>query len=109
MEAALDNLAGKTLHGRPLEVVHIKDIAEVTAMCEILFISNLPDNLDFSDLHGKGMLTMSDHPGFTYEGGGMSIQRQGKKIRFSINTAALKDAGVKPSSKILNLAVEPPR
>lgn len=109
METALDGLAGKTLHGRTLEIVHIKDLDDVSDMCEIFFISNLPDRLDFNSLHSKGMLTMSDHPGFTYEGGGMSIQRQGKKIRFSINSAALKDAGVKPSSKILSLAVEPPR
>ncbi len=109
MEAALDSLSGKVLHGRSLNVIHIYNIEDVSHDCEVLFISNIPENLDLDHLHGQGILTMSDQSTFTQNGGAMSIQRHGKKIRFTINSSAMNDANIRPSSKILSLSVEPPQ
>lgn len=109
MLGALSALSGKTIHDRELSITHLANPEDATEDCEVLFISSDQnyDTLDFEDIHESGVLTIGDSPDFLARGGCMSIQRHGKKLKFSINPEAMKKAGIRPSSKILTLAVEP--
>ena len=51
------------------------------------------------------MLTVGETEKFLEAGGMINFVTQGNKIRFQINEAATKKAGLKVSSKLLNLAL----
>ncbi len=109
MQKALSNLSGKTIHDRKLIITHSARTEQTFKDCEVLFISKdqIPTSIDFQSIHDNGVLTVGDFKQFLSLGGAMSIQRQAKKLKFSINSQAMKAANIKPSSKILALAVEP--
>jgi len=76
--------------------------------CHILFISNsekgrLPQII--KQLSGSSVLTVGEMPGFTETGGMINFVLEGTKIRFQINNDAANSAGLKISSKLLNLSV----
>ena len=76
--------------------------------CHILFISGsekgrLPQIL--KQLNGRNVLTVGEMPGFTETGGMINFVLEGTKIRFQINNEAANSAGLKISSKLLNLSV----
>jgi hypothetical protein len=96
----------KTINKRPLVIKEPHSAAEWTN-CHILFISTsekkrLPEILE--SLHGASVLTVSEMDGFTQTGGMINFISEGNKIRFQINEAAAKNAGLKISSKLLSLA-----
>lgn len=109
MEDALSSLTGKMIHNRELSFKHIEYTEESPVDCEVLFISAEHDYeaINFGELHENGILTIGDSPGFLASGGCIRLKRVGKKIKFSINTEAIEKANVRPSSKILSLAVGP--
>jgi hypothetical protein len=49
-------------------------------------------------------LTVGDTDRFVETGGMINFVKEGKKIRFEINEAAAKRAGLRVSSKLLSLA-----
>ena len=105
-------IRGKTLNNRRLETKPIRSLAEATNNCHMLFISSsekdrLPEI--FATLRGTRILTVGETPGFTETGGMINFVMEGGKIRFQINDAAAKSAGLKISSKLLNLASRPAR
>ena len=55
------------------------------------------------------MLTVGEWPQFTENGGMINFVLENNKIRFQINDQAARGAGLKISSKLLNLAVRPGR
>ena len=80
--------------------------------CEMLFIGESEQaNLErrLSTLGNHPMLTISDIPHFAERGGVISLFREEKKIRFAVNLRAARAAGLRISSRLLNLAriVEP--
>lgn len=110
MRAALSDLDGKSLKDHALSVIHLApEDRENVDQCNILFISedSVPTDVNFDILNSNNILTIGDSPALLTRGIGMSIHRQGKKIRFAINRDAVTLAGIKPSSKILHLAVDP--
>ena len=50
------------------------------------------------------MLWVSDQPGFAVDGGMVELKRRGARMGLVINVAALESAGLKASSKLLQLA-----
>jgi hypothetical protein len=104
-------IRGKTINNRPLMIKEPHSAAEWTN-CHILFISpsekkRLPEIL--GSLIGASVLTVSETDGFTEAGGMINFISEGNKIRFHINEAAAKTAGLKISSKLLSLATRPGR
>ena len=53
----------------------------------------------------SGILTVSDMTGFTRRGGMIQFILDGDRVRFEINLAATKRAGLNLSSQLLKLAV----
>lgn len=100
-------LRGKTINSHPLQFRTFSSATEATN-CQILFISpsekgSLPKI--FEDLHGACVLTVSETDHFTANGGMINFVLQENKIRFQINDAAAKKAGLQISSKLLSLAL----
>jgi hypothetical protein len=78
--------------------------------CHILFISRsergrIPQILQ--DLGTAPVLTVADTDGFLDDGGIINFRLEGSKVRFEINQQAAERVGIKISSKLLRLAVEP--
>ena len=56
------------------------------------------------DLSGQPVLTVSDQPGFAAEGGMLGLRRDGARIAFEANPAAIRNARLVLSAKVLKLA-----
>ena len=101
----------KIVNGRPLQIREFRSPAEARE-CHILFVSNsekkrLPEVVE--SLRGTNVLTVGEAENFIESGGMISFVREGNKIRFQINDQAARGAGLKISSKLMNLAVHPVR
>ena len=88
-------------------VRQINDINKI-GYCHVLFISEINDNklkVILKKLKSKNILTISDSKGFAKSGVAINFIKTDGKIRFEVNTTALKNAGFKLSSQLLKLAV----
>ena len=82
----------------------VQELQEV----QILFISSgekarLPEILEA--LQGRPVLTVADQERFAHRGGMINFMKEGPRIRFEINAAAIQAAGLKPSSKLMQVAL----
>lgn len=105
----LDPFIGQTIQGRPFKVRHFRGLKEISEASDVqmLFVS-------FSEAHHlkkifdkvdtKGILTISDTPGFIQYGGTIVFVKKGNRISFEINRASEEHAGLKISSDLLQLA-----
>lgn len=81
--------------------------AEDISYCHILFIPrgngiSLQSVLEKID---KGVLTISEEPGFARQGSAINFVVNNDKLKFEINLKALNSAGLKAGSQLLKLAV----
>jgi len=102
-------IGDKTVDDHPLVIKELRSQAEATN-CHILFISSsekprLPQILKV--VNGTSVLTVGEMERFTETGGMINFVQEGSKIRFQINNEAATGAGLKISSKLLNLALRP--
>jgi hypothetical protein len=106
--ATLDaTLRDKTLHERPL-AVRAAGAHDRFADCHILFVAagargELPTILATAD--ARPILTIGEHG--TRTGGGcmIDLMRDGARLRFAVNAAAARRAGLTISSQLLKLAI----
>ena len=97
----------QTVQGKPLIIKRARRLQDLGA-CQILFVaSSEQDRLrSILDNVPRGVLTVGDEmPQFTAAAGMIVLMRKGKYVRFAINVDAADRAGLKISSKLLNLAV----
>lgn len=105
--AILDNtLKGVTVNGRHMVVRRFASVAELK-VCHILFVSSsetksLPAVTQMFER--SAVLTVGDMERFARQGGMIGFILDGKKVRFEINLDAAESAGLKISSKLLQLA-----
>jgi uncharacterized protein DUF4154 len=96
----------KNINGHPLVVKQLKGVAEIKK-CQILFISS-SERKRLAEIlraaRGASILTISELDHFLPAGGMIQFLMEDNKVRFAINDAAAKEAGLRISSKLLNLA-----
>lgn len=103
----LRNIANdKTVNGRKLQVNQVADLQNART-CHILFIASsekaeLKQALE--SLRGTGALTVGDTKGFVEQGGMINFVLENDRVRFEVNHRAAEQAGLKISSKLLNVA-----
>lgn len=102
---ALDQLNGKVLKGKPLNVVRV-DPAMIGG-CHALYVSpldvaNLPRVV--SNLRASGILLVGDSPGFLQRGVMLNLEIDGGRVVFDIDLRSVRQAGLTVSSKVLRLA-----
>ncbi|MFQ6017517.1 MAG: YfiR family protein [Kiloniellaceae bacterium] len=104
--AALESIEGREIRGRAVAVLRIASL-RVAANCHLLFISDSEEarlRKILESLRDRPVLTVADMPNFARAGGIISLKTLEEKIRFEINNGTAKRAGLKLSSKLLNLA-----
>jgi hypothetical protein len=102
---ALEQLRGKTVQNRPLEIVHLP--AGSTAFsCHIVFMGHMPETVlkaTLSQLQGRPVLTVGEQEAFLKQGGMIRLFEYKNRLQFEINVAALRRSGLQLSSRVIRL------
>lgn len=94
--------------GRRLEIRRIRRVEDARG-CHVLFVSRSENRRlteILNQLKGSAVLTVGEDAGFARRGGIIEFVLVEGKVRFAINLAAEKQAGLKISSEIKRLATE---
>ncbi|MFQ5774751.1 MAG: YfiR family protein [Kiloniellaceae bacterium] len=104
---ALESIAGKPINGRIVVVRRVGSIGAARP-CHMVFVSASEEARLTSILETLGarpILTVADMPNFARAGGIINLKTNDEdKLRFEINVRTARRAGLKLSSKLLNLA-----
>ena len=103
---ALDGIAGRPAGGRRVIVRRFTDAAS-TRGCHVVFVGNTERSRltrILRDLQGSGALTVGDAPEFARRGGMVRLMAEDGRVGLEVNQAALRDGGVRLSSRVLRLA-----
>jgi YfiR/HmsC-like len=107
--AALDStLSGESIGNLRLVARRISSLRDAAA-CRILFVSASEAGRTREILAGvekSPVLTVSDMPGFTANGGMIQFVLRENKVRFEVNLAAAEKAGLSFSSQLLKVATD---
>jgi len=102
---ALDDiLEGESVNGRKLEARRISEAPAARACQMVFFGTTEKDILRAVRSSGHGVLTVGEGEDFIRAGGAIGFILDNRRVRFDINQAAAEDAGLKLSSKLLNVA-----
>ena len=99
-----DIVEGETVNSRKLVVQRIEH--ELPKSCHVLFIGakskkDLPKVLESL---GPGVLTVGEGERFLRDGGMIAFVIDNRRVRFDINQSAARNAKLRISSKLLNVA-----
>ena len=101
---------GRRLNGREVQVRRLSG-SESDCACHVLFVG-LPEDGRSARLlqsaRGKPVLTIGETTSFLRGGGVVRIFRDDDRLRLQINTKAADSAGLRISSRLLQLAVPTP-
>ena len=102
---ALEQLGGKLLKGKPLQVVRVD--TETMGACHALYLSpfdsaSLPRIVP--NLQASGILLASDSPGYLERGVMLNLDVDRGRIVFDIDLRSIRQAKLTMSSKVLRLA-----
>ena len=107
LDATIKN---KEIDGHPLRVLRLTALSQIKT-CHVVFISS-SEKKRWPEIQAalgtNSVLTVSenwDH--FTDDGGMIYFFMEGKRVRFDINDAAARRAGLKISSKLMQLKKKP--
>lgn len=103
---AFDSVAGKAVGGRAVEVKYVRSY-KPNEQCHVVFVAK-SERTKVERIVAQSQewhaLTVSDIEGFTDRCGMIGLVRLNDRLAFEINQAAAETAGLKLSSKLLNLA-----
>jgi hypothetical protein len=98
---------GEDVGGRPLAVKVFSDAEAAGEGCDIAYLSDAARTHNSPrSLAKAGVLTISDSANFARRGGAIELLVRGSKFQFEINDQALKEAGVRISSKLLRVGMK---
>ena len=97
-------LVGEKLAGRPLGVREVSTPTQIST-CHVLFLrGDAPVPSVIARIGQQPILTVGESPRFLDEGGIIQLIRADSRIRFNVNLAAARQAGLRLSSHLLRLA-----
>jgi YfiR/HmsC-like len=97
-------VAGEVVNGRKLMVQRIKQ-PPASNSCQVVFVSKSETEVSKTlSAMGTGVLTIGEGEDFIREGGMVAFQLENRKVRFGISKTKAENAGLKLSSKLLNVA-----
>lgn len=102
----LTTIAGGSIGGKAVVTKRISDPAQAAA-CQILFISSSEEarlGAILEALNKAAVVTVSDMPQFMARGGMIQFVLEGNKVRFEVDLAAARSAGLTLSSELLKVA-----
>jgi len=103
--SALDQIvAGEVVNGRRVATQRIKHPPQPKS-CQLLFIGRSEKDIPkILPSLGPGVLTIGEGEGFIRDGGMIAFVLENRRVRFEINQAGAESAGIKLSSRLLNVA-----
>lgn len=105
--SALLAIAGRPVGTHPVRI-EILDPGMPIAACHIFFASRFASDSELQDVialaRRTAILLVSDSPGFAGRGGHIGLVEDRNRLRFQVNLLAVMDAGMRLSSKLLQLA-----
>lgn len=96
----------KAVNGHKLQIMPVVDL-QLARTCHILFIASSEKaqlKRILETLQGSSALTVGDTKGFVEQGGMINFVLENDRVRFEVNHKAAGQAGLKISSKLLNVA-----
>ena len=105
--SGLQMLNGKKLKGRTIKVIHLNTDTTNIKSCNVIYLSKsseLKTEYILQEISDTPCLTISEMPDFLKYGGMIELQSYKDKVRFSINLATTRAAGLEISARLLNLA-----
>ena len=100
-------LDGRTSDGKTIHVV-LSPTDEALGNCGLLYIAtSRPEEIRsaLERMKGKSVLTVGETDGFVRGGGMVALINTGDHIRIEVNLEAVQRAGIRISSRVLNLAI----
>jgi hypothetical protein len=104
--ASLSSVSGRRVGQYELQVMHADNSAAWNA-CHVLFIGEHEQRRLVPIIKSLGVapvLTISDIPGFAERGGDIGLLNRNDKMLFEVNLSSTRQAGLRLSSQMLNLA-----
>jgi hypothetical protein len=103
--ALADSVRGQAITGHALEVRRLNSDNSLSG-CHLLFVpaSDARQMLAKINKGAEPLLTVSDAPGFAQSGGMIELFQESGRMRFAVNVDAAQRAGVRLSSRLLDLA-----
>ncbi len=101
-----ESMEGQYVHGRPVRVVEFRGPSDVRP-CAIIFVPDAAgDRLAdiAARIKGSPVLLIGESPGFAERGGAINFILVQNKVRFEINPAVARTAGLQISAKLLAIA-----
>lgn len=104
VSALLGDLAGKPVKERPLRI--LPGVPSDPAQCQVLYVGGSERRwVELQPrLRNHGVLTVSDQDGFARNGGIIGFYPEAGRIRLEINPEAARQANLRISAKLLELA-----
>lgn len=100
--SALEELGNRRVKDRGLR---IRTDATDYSTCQLLYIGDQEANWrDLLRESGPGVLSVSDHEGFVRAGGIVGFYMEAGKVRLEVSQGAADQAGLRISSRVLELA-----
>jgi hypothetical protein len=99
-------LSGRASDTRTIRVVLSPSDAEL-ARCSVLYIAEAPAaevRKALEKVKGRGVLTVGETDSFARDGGMVGLVNTGDRIQIEVNLEAAQTAGIRISSRVLNLA-----
>jgi hypothetical protein len=109
-DAVAEFARGRRLQGRDIQVRRLTDANEPCA-CQLLYVGARNEERSAGLLRwtkAKPVLTIGETTAFLREGGIVRLFRDGDRLRMHINNKTAADAGLKISSRLLQLALRMP-
>jgi len=106
VEALRQALKGKTINDLPIELV-VSESPGALAECHIVFFGEDDEDRNeeiLREVTKHPVLTIGDGSSFIEQGGIIHLFQQNNKLRFDIHLDVAKQANLKISSKVLDLA-----
>jgi len=97
-------VAGEVVGGRKIVVQRIKRVPPPKSCQELFVYKQEKEVLKSLSAVGPGILTIGEGESFVRDGGMIAFVVENRRVRFGINGAAAASAGLKLSSKLLNVA-----
>lgn len=107
-ELAQDRLTGRRIRDRDIEVHLLSDdLVDFSDRCDIFYMARVKKERVSELLElvsGQPVLTVSDVPDFTKNGGMIGLSTRSQKVAIEINVAAYESSALVVSSQLLELA-----
>lgn len=100
LAAALRTIDGEMIGEREIDVVGLPTVGGDIGRCHILLLA-----AGEAVPRARGLLTVSEAPGFVDRDGAIELVQVGRQVRFQINETNLRRAGLRVSSRLLRLAI----